>query len=90
MVDSKTLHSVLWVQILPFPLVSYKRYLVRSKSGCGAQHGFLLVSGYPVLDGLTACFHKILRGFVSWPIDDFNNFLYIRKHAAPCHLGKVT
>lgn len=24
MVDSKTLHSVLWVQILPFPLVSYK------------------------------------------------------------------
>lgn len=39
----------------------------------------------------SSCFHKILRDFVSWPINGFNNnFLYVRKHAAPSHLGKVT
>lgn len=88
--DASALHSVLWVQILPFPLVSYK---VLSGRQIGVRNTpwlpvSQLISGVQCSD--SSCFHKILRGFVSWPITDFNNFLYIRKHAAPSHLGKVT
>lgn len=88
--DASALHSVLWVQILPFPLVSYK---VLSGRQIGVRNTpwlpvSQLISGVQCSD--SSCFHKILRGFVSWPITDFNNFLYTRKHAAPSHLGKVT